>query len=54
MAPTQSASTANSARAGLRDPANAVMAALLGAGFLSVFFRFLLKQAQFSRKFPAD
>jgi len=30
------------------------MAALLGAGFLAVFFRFLVKQAQFSRKFPAD
>ncbi len=54
MASAQSASAATNARAGLRDPANAVMAALLGAGFLAVFFRFLVKQAQFSRKFPAD
>jgi exosortase len=42
------------ARTGVRDPATLAVFGALTAGFLAVFFRFLVKQHQFSRKFPAD
>lgn len=54
ISPARTNAAATSVRTGLRDPANAVAAGLLGAGFLAVFFRFFVKQHQFSRKFPAD
>jgi exosortase len=42
------------AHAGLRDPAAIIAIGLLAVGFLAVFFRFMVKQHQFSAKFPAD
>jgi exosortase len=54
IAPARTAPPPAPGLAGLRDPASAAVAGLLGAGFIAVFFRFLVRQHRFSREFPAD